>query len=85
MTLETLLGNVSDGDLLDIFLEIDSGVVPATGSARAFCRRINKMIDKGELCINPSTYRKVYLPTLAKTVYKEMSKRFAHAVQYGKL
>lgn len=85
MTLETLLGNVSDGDLLDIFLEIDSGVVPATGSAHAFCRRINKMIDKGELCINPSTYRKVYLPTLAKTVYKEMSKRFAHAVQYGKL
>ena len=38
---------------------------------------MNRMIDKGELCINPTTYRKVYLPTLAKAVQKEMARRYA--------
>lgn len=34
------------------------------------------MIDQGKLCINPSAYRKVYLPTLAKAVQKEMAHRY---------
>lgn len=76
MTLEQLLSKTSDGDLLDIQEELLSGVVPATGYAHSFCRKINRMIDKGELCINPTTYRKVYLPTLAKAVQKELAHRY---------
>ena len=76
MTLEQLLTKTSDGDLLDIQEELISGVVPSTGYAHSFCRRVNRMIDKGELCINPTTYRKVYLPTLAKAVQKELARRY---------
>ena len=76
MTLEQLLAKTSDGDLLDIQEELFSGVVPATGYAHSFCRKVNRMIDKGELCINPTTYRKVYLPTLAKAVQKELARRY---------
>ena len=76
MALEQLLTKTSDGDLLDIQEELLSGVVPATGYAHSFCRKVNRMIDKGELCINPTTYRKVYLPTLAKAVQKEMARRY---------
>ena len=76
MTLEQLLDNTADGDLLDIQEELTSGVVPATGYAHSFCRKVNRMIDKGELCINPTTYRKVYLPTLAKAVQKELAHRY---------
>lgn len=77
MTLEQLLTKISDGDLLDIQEELFSGVVPATGYAHTFCRKVNSMIDKGELCINQTTYRKVYLPTLAKAVQKELARRYA--------
>lgn len=76
MTLEQLLTKTSDEDLLDIQEELLSGVVPATGYAHSFCRNVNRMIDKGELCINPTTYRKVYLPTLAKAVQKELARRY---------
>lgn len=76
MTLEQLLAKTSDGDLLDTQEELLSGVVPATGYAHDFCRKVNRMIDKGELCINPTTYRKVYLPTLAKAVQKELARRY---------
>ena len=76
MTLEQLLANTADGDLLDIQEELFSGVVPSTGYAHSFCRMVNRMIDKGELCINPTTYRKVYLPTLAKAVQKELASRY---------
>ena len=76
MTLEQLLANTADGDLLDIQEELTSGVVPATGYAHSFCRKVNRMIDKGELCINPTAYRRVYLPTLAKAVQKEFANRY---------
>lgn len=76
LTLEALLTKTEDGVLLDIQLELMSGIVPASGQAHQFCRKVNRMIDKGELCINPTTYRKVYLPTLAKTVQKEMARRY---------
>lgn len=83
MTLEKLVEKTSDGDLLDIYQEINSQVVPATGYAHEFCRKVNRMIDKGTLCINPTTYRKVYLPTLAKVVTKELASRYAGAILKG--
>ena len=76
LTLEALLTKTEDGALLDIQLQLMSGIVPASGQAHQFCRKVNRMIDKGELCINPTTYRKVYLPTLAKAVQKEMARRY---------
>ena len=76
MTLEQLLSNTEDDVLLDIQEELISGIVPATGAAHGFVRKVNRMIDQGKLCINPSTYRKVYLPTLAKAVQKEMAHRY---------
>ena len=78
MTLEELLRNADDGELLDIYNELNSYVVPATGYAHAYCRKVNKMIDQGNLCINPTSYRKVYLPTLAKAVLREMANRYAN-------
>lgn len=83
MTLEQLLMNTTDGDLLDVQNELLSGVVPVTGYAHEFCRKVNKMIDQGDLCINPTTYRKVYLPTLAKAVQKEFARRYAEALTKG--
>lgn len=81
MTLEKLLTKTLDADLLDVQEELLTGVVPATGHAHKFCREVNRMIDKGELCINPTTYRKVYLPTLAKAVQKEMARRYANVLK----
>ena len=83
MTLEDLLKKTTDGDLLDIELELLSGIVPATGYAHEFCRKVNKMIDKGELCINQTSYRKVYLPTLVKAVQKELARRYTQALIKG--
>lgn len=85
MTLEQLLEKTSDGDLMDIYNEIHSQVVPATGYAHEFCRKVNRMIDKGTMCINPTTYRKVYLPTLAKGVEKELARRYVGALMTGKM
>lgn len=83
MTLEKLLERTPDGELMDIQLELLSAVVPASGYAHKFCRKVNNMIDKGELCINPTTYRKVYLPTLAKAVQRELARRYTQALKYG--
>ena len=76
LTLEVLFTKTADNELLDIQLELLSGIVPSTGYAHSFCRKVNRMIDKGELCINPTTYRKVYLPTLAKAVQRELARRY---------
>lgn len=83
MTLEQLLEKTPDGVLLDIQQELLSAIVPASGKAHGFCRKVNRMIDKGDLCINPSTYRKVYLPTLAKAVQKELAKRYITMLTVG--
>ena len=76
MTLEQLLKHEDDGTLLDIYKEITDLVVPATGFAHEYCRKVNRMIDAGKLCINPTTYRKIYLPGLAKAVRKELADRY---------
>ena len=73
INLEQLLMKEDDGELLDIQRELLSAVVPATGYAHAYCRKVNEMIDAGKLRINPTTYRKVYLPTLAKAVQRELA------------
>lgn len=84
MTLEQLLTTANDGELLDIYNELNSCVVPATGYAHAYCRKVNKLIDEGKLCIRKDTYRKVYLPTLAKAVLKEMANRYASHCYHAK-
>jgi hypothetical protein len=84
-TLEQLLRVTPDEELIDIQIEIMNAVVPATGYAHGFCRKVNKMIDKGTLCINPTTYRKVYLPTLVKAVQKELACRYVEKVRMGKI
>lgn len=76
LTLEKLLQNEQDGILLCVQLELLSGVVPKKGAAHSYRRKINKMIDSGDCCINTSTYRKVYLPTLAKAVQRELARRY---------
>lgn len=78
MTLEELLSVSDDKELLDIYTEIESRVVPATGYAHAFIRRVNRMIDAGKLCVREDSYRKVYMPTLAKAIMKEMASRYAN-------
>jgi hypothetical protein len=85
MTLEQLIANTSDGELLNIYNEIHSQVVPSTGYAQAFCRKVNRMIDKGTMCINPTTYRKVYLPTLVKVLEKELARRYVTAITIGRI
>ena len=84
-TLEQLLTVTNTEELIDIYSEIKSAVVPATGYAHGFCRKVNKMIDKGELCINPTTYRKVYLPTLVKAVQQELARRYVEDMLVGKI
>lgn len=84
-TLEQLLKVTPDEELIDIQTEIMNAVVPATGYAHGFCRKVNKMIDNGTLCINPTTYRKVYLPTLVKAVQKELARRYVEKVLVGRL
>lgn len=83
MTLEKLLQRTGNAELLMVQEELLSGIVPATGYAHALVRRINRMIDAGECCINPTTYRKVYLPTLAKALQKELARRYTDCMLHG--
>lgn len=76
-TLPQALANYDLGLLLSIWEELNSGVVPASGCAHTTLRKLNRLIEKGELQINPTEYRKIYLPTFAKAVYREMACRYA--------
>lgn len=76
-TLEKLLKYTDDKELLNIYEELESGKIPSTSYAHDFCRKINKMVDDGELCVGEGQYRHIYLPTLRKAVYKEMASRYA--------
>lgn len=75
--LERYMRYVDDKELLDVYNELESGKVPATGYAHGFNRKVNRMIDSGDLCIKDGTYRHIYLPTLSKAVYREMARRYA--------
>ena len=84
MNLEQLLMKETDGVLLDIQLELLKSTVPATGYAHEYCRKVNRMIDAGNLCINPNTYRRIYLPTLARAVQRELARRYVEYLMRGK-
>ena len=77
MTLEKLLSFRDDQELLNIYNELESGKIPSTSYAHDFCRKVNQMVDDGELCVGEGRYRHIYLPTLSKAVYKEMASRYA--------
>lgn len=85
MNLEQLLMREPDSVLLDIQLELLSGRVPATGYAHSYNRKVNRMIDAGELCMDPFKYRKIYLPTLARAVQREMARRYVNVLLNGKI
>lgn len=76
MTLEELLMKEDDSVILDIYTELESCVIPATGYAHAYCRKVNKLINAGKLCTVRDKYRNVYLPTLSKLIFKEMARRY---------
>lgn len=80
MTLEELLMKEDDSVVLGIYNELESLVVPSTGYAHAYCRKVNKLINAGQLCVLPGKYRNVYLPTLSKMIFKEMSRRYAQVL-----
>ena len=84
-TLEQLIHKTSSGELIDIFQELESGVVPKDGCSHRFCNKVNHLIDKGQMCINPTSYRKVYLPTLSKVIQKELARRFVDNLLNGVL
>lgn len=75
-TIREYLAEESNERLLKIEKELLTGVLPADGEANKYCREINRKIDKGELCINPFKYRKVYMPTLSKMVQRELASRY---------
>ena len=77
MTLEKLLKYRDDQELLNIYFELESGKIPSTSYAHDFCRKVNHMVDNGELCVDDGKYRHIYLPTLSKAIYKEMASRYA--------
>ena len=80
MTLEELLMKEDDSVILDIYNELESCVVPATGYAHAYCRKVNRMINAGTLCTVRDKYRNVYLPTLSKMIFKEMARRYSQVL-----
>lgn len=77
MTITKLLAKAPDSEIMTMYEELESGIVPATSTCRRFIKRVNRMIDQGKICINPSSYRKIYLPGLSKLLHTEMAKRYA--------
>lgn len=77
MTITELLAKAPDSEIMAMYEELESGIVPATSACRKFISRVNRMIDQGNICINPSSYRKIYLPGLSKLLCAEMAKRYA--------
>ena len=77
LTLEKLLRSVDDKDLLNMHEELESGEIPNTSYCHDFCRKVNHMVDRGELCIKAGSYRHMYMPTISRAVYKEMARRYS--------
>lgn len=82
-SIEKIMNNLDDGELLDIYLELDAGKVPSTSYAHEFCRKINRMVDNGEISVKAEGFRHIYLPSLRKLVFKEMARRYAATLQYA--
>lgn len=79
LTLEQVLQNMSDDTLIEMYVTLKRGIVPTTSTVRKVCRKINELIDKGEIRIGPN-YRKVYLPTLAKAINEELARRYVYKI-----
>ena len=79
-TLKDLVSREDDKVLLSIHEEIAKRVVPETSCSQDYLRTVNKMINKGTLCINSTSYRRVYMPTLIKEVNAELASRYAKKV-----
>lgn len=77
MTVQQLLAKAPDEKIMEMYEELECSVVPTTSACRKMLKQVNRMIDQGTLCINPNTYRKIYLPSLARLVYAEMAMRYA--------
>ena len=77
LTLEKLLCSVDDKDLLNMHEELESGEIPNTSYCHDFCRKVNHMVDRGELCVKAGSYRHMYMPTISRAVYKEMARRYS--------
>lgn len=84
-TLAQLLSNTGEQELLDIYAETSTGIVPSIGNAHRFCKRVNLLIDAGRICISESNGRHIYLPTLEKAIEAELAKRYVEAVKRGSL
>jgi hypothetical protein len=80
-SIEKLMSNMDDRELLDIYTELEAGKVPSTSYAHDFCRKVNRMVDAGELTVKTEGFRHIYLPSLRKLVYKEMAHRYACHLQ----
>lgn len=79
MTVEDLLTKVPDGRLLTMHEELTAALIPNTCEVHEFVQRVNRLIDKGELCINSNNYRHMYTPTVRNLIFKEMARRYALA------
>lgn len=77
MTIEELLMKEEDATLLNVYDELESGVMPATGYTHEYIRKVNRLINEGRLCSVPGKYRTVYLPTVSKALYRELARRYA--------
>lgn len=85
MTLEELMSKTTDGELLDIYLEIYNRVVPNDGYAQKFRRKVNKLIDSGDLCLYRNGHRNLYMPTFTKAVEQEMARRYMSLIILGRI
>lgn len=82
-TLEEYLAKLPTAQLVDVEDELLNDIIPSTGYARELYRTINKMIDAGTLCINPSQYRRVTIPALTRAVHREAARRYINALRQG--
>lgn len=84
MTIEELLMKTEEAELFAIYEELDSRIIPSTGYAHTFIRKVNRMINEGKLCVMQDKYRNVYLPTVSNLIFKELARRYVCHCQYMK-
>ena len=76
LTLEQLLNKTPDKHLKIMYYEITTDVIATNSEVHEFVSKINRLIDRGELCINTNNYRHIYTPTVIRAVYKELARRY---------
>lgn len=76
MTLRDLMKKVPDSRLVIMYDELTSRMVPNTSEVKELVTRVNRLIDRGEMCINETNYRHVYTPSIQKAILCEMAYRY---------